>query len=267
MRDATVAGGTATLQPRGVGELLGAAFGLYRRYWRTLLAIAAIVVVPLTLLQHLLGDGLRSSAEVTRNGVVVSTSVWAASTASLLAALVATLGQLVLTGAMTRAVAGEAAGETADVRESYRFGLARLGPILLVSLLVGLATLAGFVVLVLPGIYIGVRLAVAVEALVVEGRRGRRAVARSWSLAKGHWWHAFGTLVVASLLSGVASVVLTVPFADAGWVARGLADAVARLLTLPYVALVGILLYLDLRTRREGLSLDALRADLRASSA
>jgi hypothetical protein len=45
-------GGMATLPPRGIGEILSAAFQLYRRHWRTLLAIAAVVVVPLTLLQY-----------------------------------------------------------------------------------------------------------------------------------------------------------------------------------------------------------------------
>jgi hypothetical protein len=40
----------AALAPRGIGEILRAAFQLYRRHWRTLMAIAAVVVVPLTLL-------------------------------------------------------------------------------------------------------------------------------------------------------------------------------------------------------------------------
>jgi hypothetical protein len=37
--------------------------------------------------------------------------------------------------------------------------------------------------------------------------------------------------------------------------------------TLPYGVLVGVLLYLDLRARKESLTLDALRADLQASAA
>jgi hypothetical protein len=48
-------GGMAALPPRGIGEILSTALQLYRRYWRTLLAIAAVVVVPLTLLQYVIG--------------------------------------------------------------------------------------------------------------------------------------------------------------------------------------------------------------------
>ena len=49
-------GQAALPRPLGIGEMLSMAFQPYRRHWRTLLAIAAVVVVPLTLLQHLLGD-------------------------------------------------------------------------------------------------------------------------------------------------------------------------------------------------------------------
>ena len=72
------------------------------------------------------------------------------------------------------------------LEQSYRFGFARLGPVLVVSILVGLATLLA---------------------------------------------------------------------------------AVATTVTLPYGALVGVLLYLDLRARKERLDLDTLKANLQASTA
>jgi uncharacterized membrane protein len=65
----------------------------------------------------------------------------------------------VLTGAITGAVATEVAGEDPGVEQSYRFGFVRLWSSLLVSILVGLATVAGLIVFIIPGIYIGVRLA------------------------------------------------------------------------------------------------------------
>jgi hypothetical protein len=42
-------GGAALPQPLGIGEILRIAFQLYQRHWRTLLAIAAVVVVPFAL--------------------------------------------------------------------------------------------------------------------------------------------------------------------------------------------------------------------------
>jgi hypothetical protein len=258
-------GQAALPRPLGIGEILSTAFELYRRHWRTLLAIAAVVVVPLTLLQYLLGDWIRSRGEVT-SYQEVSTATWAVGAAGLVAGLAGLLMYLVLTGAITRAVAAEVAGEDPSVEQSYRFGFHRLGSVLLVSVLVGLATIAGFILFIIPGIWIGVRLAVSVEALVVEGRRGTQAMGRSWELVGGHWWHAFGALVVAGLLTGLVNAVITAPFNNTSWLIQAVVAAIATVITLPYGTLVGVLLYLDLRARKEQLTLERLRTDLQASA-
>jgi hypothetical protein len=260
-------GRTALPRPMGLGEILSTAFQLYQRHWRTLLAIAAVVVVPFTLVQYLLGDWVRGRGEVTANGVVVETATWSVGIAGLVAALAGVVMFLVLTGAITRAVAAEVAGEDPSVEQSYRFGFHRLGAVLLVSVLVGLAIVGGLILFIIPGIYIGVRLAVSIEALVVEGRRGTQAMGRSWELVGGHWWHAFGTLLVAGLLTGVVNAVITSPFNNTSWFVQAVAAAVATTVTLPYGVLVGVLLYLDLRARKENLNMERLRADLQASAA
>jgi hypothetical protein len=258
-------GQAALPRPLGIGEILSTAFQLYRRHWRTLLAIAAVVVVPLTLLQYLLGDWVRTRGEVT-SYQEISTATWAVGAAGLVAGLAGLLMYLVLTGAITRAVAAEVAGEDPSLEQSYRFGFHRLGSVLLVSVLVGLATVAGLILFIIPGIWIGVRLAVSVEALVVEGRRGTQAMGRSWELVGGHWWHAFGALVVAGLLTGVVNAVITTPFNNTSWFVQAIAAAIATVITLPYGVLVGVLLYLDLRARKETLTLERLRTDLQASA-
>ena len=259
-------GGAALPRPMGIGEILSTAVQLYQRHWRTLVAIAAVVVVPFTLLQYLFGDQVRSRGEEVANGVVIETASWALGLAGMVTALDGLVMFLVLTGAITRAVAAEVAGEDPGVEQSYRFGFHRIWSVLLVSVLVGLATVGGLILLVIPGIYIGVRLVVSIEALVVEGRRGTQAMGRSWELVGGHWWHAFGTLVVAWLLIGVVNSVVTLPFGEAGWVVQGLVSALATTVTMPYGVLVGVLLYLDLRARKENLTLERLRTDLQASA-
>jgi hypothetical protein len=260
-------GGMAALPPRGISEILSTAFQLYRRYWRSLVAIAAVVVVPLTVLQYGVGHWVRSHGQQMQDQVVVSTSIWAVASASLLAAVIGLLLYQVLTGAITRTIAAEVAGQDLGLEQSYRFGFARLGPILVVSILVGLATLLGLIVFIIPGIYIAVRLAVSIQALVVEDKRGTQAMRRSWALVGGHWWHAAFTLLVAALITVVVNAVITAPFGAGAWFIQGVAAAIATTVTLPYGALVGVLLYLDLRARKEPLDLAVLKTDLQASSA
>ena len=257
--------GAALPRPMSIGEILSTAVGFYQRHWRTLVAITAVVVVPITLLQYLLGDQVRSQGEEVANGVVIQTASWAVGIAGLVTALAGLVMFLVLTGAITRAVAAEVA-EDPGVEQSYRFGFQRIWSVLLVSVLVGLATVGGLILLVIPGIYIGVRLAVSIEALVVEGRQGHPGDGAVLELVGGHWWHAFGTLLVAWVLIGVVNALITAPFGDTGWFVQGLVAAVATVVTLPYGVLVGVLLYLDLRARKEALTIEALRADLQASA-
>ena len=91
----------------------------------------------------------------------METATWSVGIAGLVAALAKILMYLVLTGAITRAVAAEVAGQDPSVEQSYRFGFHRLGPVLLVSVLVGLATIGGLILFIIPGIYIGIRLCVS----------------------------------------------------------------------------------------------------------
>jgi hypothetical protein len=65
----------------------------------------------------------------------------------------------------------------------------------------------------------------------------------------------------------VVNAVITAPFGGGAWFVQGLAGVVVTVVTLPYSALVGVLLYLDLRARKERLDHATLRADLQASAA
>jgi hypothetical protein len=64
----------------------------------------------------------------------------------------------------------------------------------------------------------------------------------------------------------VVNALITAPFGNTSWFVQAVAAAVATVVTLPYGVLVGVLLYLDLRARKENLDLERLRADLQASA-
>jgi hypothetical protein len=90
-----------------------------------------------SLITAAVGDQVRTGGEETANRVVVETSSWAVGTAGLLTALAGVVMFLVLTGAITRAVAAEVAGKDPSLEKSYRFGFHRFLSVLLVSVLVG----------------------------------------------------------------------------------------------------------------------------------
>lgn len=251
-------------RPRGVGEILAHAFEIYRMHWRNLLALVAIVVVPLTVLQVVVSDLLASSFEVTTTAggeTVVDGSFATFGIGAAVVGILSLLTYTILTGAITRAAAATFVGRDLDIGESYRFGLARFWSIVLVGILVGLAVIGGFILLIIPGIFFAVRLSCSIPALVIEDKRGRAALSRSWNLVAGFGWPVFGAFIVASLLTGLVSGALTAPFSD-NLAARAIAQSVAAVVTMPYTALVGILIYLDLRVRKERYTQGELAAEL-----
>ncbi|HSJ51449.1 MAG TPA: hypothetical protein VLA90_09215 [Actinomycetota bacterium] len=254
-------GSPRLFHPRTVGEILGDAFGLYTRHWRNLLATVAVIVVPLALVQVLLIDLVID--ETFTDGTTTGTngSVAAAVAASLVVAAITVLMWALVTGAITRAAAGTFLGRDLDVRESYTYGLSRFWSIVWVGVLSALAIAAGFIALVIPGFFVLTRLTCALPALVIEGRRGTTALSRSWNLVAGRGWPVFGTIIVAGLLTGIVGSLLTAPFGD-NTVARAIGQSLSSVITTPYMSLVGILIYLDLRVRKEGYTPAGLELDL-----
>ena len=257
------------LRPRSVGELLTDAFELYRRHWQNLFVIVAVIVIPLSFLQVLVGDfwirqglteeELRNGVEVTVNGAFVGGIL-----ASIVVAITSILMWTILTGAITRAAAGTFLGRDLEIGESYRYGFARFWSIVLVGLLSGLAIAVGFLLLIVPGFIVLTFLTCAIPALVIEGTRGRQALRRSWNLVRGRGWPVFGTIIVATLVTSLVNSLLTAPFGD-NWAARSIGASIASVITMPYMALVGVFIYLDVRVRKEQYSAAELERDLASS--
>jgi hypothetical protein len=257
-------------RPRSVGEILKHAFELYGLHWRNLFLTVALIVVPLAILQVILVDLVIGEAfsDTVRVGdaEVDDVGVAASLLAALVVAVVTVLMWAVVTGAITRAAAGTFLGRDLDVAESYRFGLARLGSIILVGLLTGLAIAGGFLLLVIPGLFFLTRLACSMPALVIEDRRGTGALSRSWNLVAGRGWPVFGTIIVAGLITGIAGSILTAPFGD-NTALRAIGQSIASIVTTPFTALVGILIYLDVRVRKERYGPADLERDLARTAA
>jgi hypothetical protein len=256
------------IPPKRLGEILSAAFNIYKANASQLILIVAVVVVPLSLVSALFSGVVFApdKVRVTNTGGQVvfdytGRGLGVALLAGAIGALIAVLISAVLQAAILRAAAQATIGDPVDVEASYRYGLKRLWSVILVSILVGLVVAIGFILLVIPGIIFLVFLSVSIPVLIVEGRRGTDAMGRSWNLVKGNFWHAFGVIVVAALIVGIISGIIGA-IGGNNWAVRWIFTAIAQILTVPFASLVSVLLYLDLRARGESLSADTLRQEL-----
>jgi hypothetical protein len=260
------------IPPKRLGEILSAAFNVYKANASQLILIVAIVVVPLSLVGAVFSEVAfpPKRIDVRYGEVVVGLDYAGRSWGAFLlvgaiGALIAVIIAAVLQAATVRAAAQATIGEQVDVKASYRYGFRRLWSVVLVSLLVGLIVAVGFVLLIIPGIIFLVFLSVSIPVLVVEGRRGTDAMGRSWNLVKGHFWHVLGVILVAAVIVGIVSGLIGSIGGNA-WVARWIFTAIAQIVTAPFAALVSVLLYLDLRARSEALSSETLRRELAADT-
>jgi hypothetical protein len=129
-------------------------------------------------------------------------------------------------------------------------------------------------------VWLYVSLALATPALVLEKQTVRGALGRSRRLVRGSWWRVLGILLLAALLTMIIASIIATPFqlvgggGDAFFSPGGgtaepstgalfvatLGQIIGSTLTYPFGAAVTVLLYVDLRMRREGLDLELARA-------
>lgn len=92
------------------------------------------------------------------------------------------------------------------------------------------------------------------EMLLLEGERGPGAVLRrSLRLVRGRWWAVFAVLALSRIVVSVPSLLIrSLPEAlDGGFVLH--VAAMAEVVVTPFLVATVVVLYCDLRARKEGL--------------
>jgi hypothetical protein len=264
------------LRPLGIGEILDVGIKITVRHWWTLVRAVLIVVVPLELLGAIVSlSAFPSEATTFEPGTpaeeIDASEIWTFLAAVLVAALLSLLAQTIATGACFKVVGDAYLGRATDWRGSVMEIVRRLHSILWISFLTyflaGLALLA----CIAPGVWLYFAWAVAIPAFLTEGVKGRRALGRSFRLVRGFWWRTFAILILGSILAGIVQsafggalfAITAASDSDVVFVvANFLASVVAGAITTPFVAALTIVLYIDLRVRKEGFDLALLAARL-----
>jgi len=271
------AGGGGDIPQRGLGDILSAAFDVYKANAAKLIMIVAIVVVPLSFISALITGVIFAPKKTTTPTIlgditfIEPRSIWILALSTLATVMITWVIAAMLQAALMRGAALATLGDPVDVEASYKYGFRRLGSVILISLLIGLVVAAGFLLIIIPilgwiaaavwAVFAGTMLAVAIPVLVVENRRGTEAMSRSWELVKGHFWHVLGVIVVASILAGIVAGIIGA-IGGSNWILAWIFGAIGQIITAPFTALVTILLYIDLRSRTESLTGEQLRTQV-----
>lgn len=258
------------LRPLSLGEILDRTFSLYRRKFLLLAGISALpsaVVLIFSLAETLLmPNPLRGGAAAQSP---VAAIVWVFVT--LITYLLSSLGFSVSLGALVFATADLYLNRPTGIAACLRRAFSNFWRIVGIAWLTSLAVGVGFVLLIIPGIYLACRLIITMASGVVEGRGPGDSINRSLALTSESAGRAFvvgllyaviyySLFIALAFCIGIVPAIMglkqdTVYLTSIGLqVGSFLISAVCA----PILALSTTIFYFDLRVRKEGFDLQIM---------
>jgi hypothetical protein len=212
----------------------------------------------------------RIVAELGRRGIVAASEasgglmVWVLGALGTLVTAFFLYGVVVplTNGALTITVADRVLGGAAGWREVWMLLFRRLG--LLLSAVIPAAALIaiGCVLFVIPGLVLGLLFAFVSPAVLIEGLSGPAALRRSVDLVKSDWLRVTLVVVAFGVVSGLAHLLANLLIPSSAVFVASLFGDLFTMVLLPVPVLGAVLLYFDIRRKREQFNNDRLRADL-----
>ncbi len=200
--------------------VLRQAWRLYKRLFTRSLVMGACVFGVLNIVNEVARTG--------HSGLIVA----------LLSIVVTIAGIALLQGGLVEIVRGlhvDGDDETSALDALARAG-DRLGKLVAVSLLVGLGVGLGVLLLVIPGLVLATRWAVAVPVAMLENGTARDALKQSRAIVRGNEWNVFKVLFAVGLISGMVSLPFTLVGAHEGPFGWWVVVTLGSMLTAPYAA-------------------------------
>lgn len=250
--------------PMNFRSCLKEAYKIYRNNFSILIGIVAIGEGPILLLGSIIGKNVSMALSIAVGLIALSCFI--------------VVGPLMI-GALIHAVSEQFFRQTISISRSYNFAWKRLSTLIgsfllailgsvgiafalfvLVSAISFLLRPTGNIGPIIPFIpmivifYLGISCLFMWEAALLEGLSSKAAVLRSFFLIKGNWWRVFGMMSVLSIIITPINVILgKIP---------GIGEIIGSILSTPFWVIGHILIYYDLRLRKEGYSVGTLAEEL-----
>jgi hypothetical protein len=208
-----------------IGDVLGEAWGLYKRFFGQFFLTALVVFVVLDLLGALVDS---ASGDNTGVNLVLA----------LLGALIGIVGYFWVQAALIETVHDVRDGRAdRTIGETYSAVRPRLASATIAGVLAAIGIGIGFLLLIIPGLFLLTIWSMVIPVVVLESRRAGEAFSRSWDIVRGNWWNVFGLIIVTFLLVAITSIIVRLIFSPLPnffevWLGSLLADS----LTVPFAA-------------------------------
>lgn len=225
-----------------IGIVLDEAWTLFTRFFLRFFLIALVVFAAINLLYALVVSAISADNDGAAFGLAI------------LALATVVVGTTWLQGAFVYAVQDARDGTfDASMGEVFSRVSSSIAPLVVAGLLAGLGIAFGFVLLILPGLFLLTIWAVIAPVIVVEKRPALESFGRSRELVRGHGWTVFGIVLITGLLSGIATTLLQAAFS---FLPRFLeilvGSTIAQAAVAPFSAIAIAITYFRLRDAHAG---------------
>lgn len=226
--------------PRGLPDLFGTSARLYWRYLWQFLLLAGVLVVPFEIVVLVATSSIHGSHLTTHQEREV-----------LLLGIADFVVVIPLVSALqAHAVLLIGQGVHPHLGEVFRRSFRVLPTVVAAWVITAIGVGIGLVAFVLPGVWLLLRLYVVAQTAAIEATNWPTTLRRGFALTRGSSWRILGMLVIIGLINLTLENVLGRATLDGGALADVVAVVVA-LLSQSFSALVGALLYFDLRAREQ----------------
>ncbi|MEG4986748.1 hypothetical protein QUB08_13370 [Microcoleus sp. BR0-C5] len=134
------------------------------------------------------------------------------------------------------------------VGQSFNQANRRLLPLILVYIMSSGLALAGFIALIIPGLYVSYRLIFSLYATVIDNSSALDSLSSSWELTKGRWWLVFrASFLIIFVVSVPIVLMILLISSTANLLASKLAGNLLGFLAGPLINVYLVLLYQRLR--------------------
>jgi hypothetical protein len=157
-------------------------------------------------------------------------------------------------------------GEQMSLGEAFQAALSRIPLLIVAAVLYVLACIVGTILLVVPGVILGLSLILFMALVLFDGKGPVDALLASHKLVWGNWWRtcavftlAFILMLVIFMAVGIVAALVT-PFIGMAspdflvvtMAVQSTLSAAANVFMTPFTSAVLIALYWDLKLRKEG---------------
>jgi hypothetical protein len=221
-----------------IGGVLGEAWELYKRFLWQFFLTAFVVFAVLDLLSALVvaaaGDGVAAGV------------FW-----GVIAFTIGIVGYFWVQAALVELVRDVRDGRAdRSVGETYRAVQPRLPAVIAAGVLAAIAIGIGFLLLIVPGLFLLTIWSMLVPVIVIEGRAAGEAFTRSREVVRGNAWSVLGLIIITFLLVAVASAVIRLVFSPLpDFLDTWIGSLVAHSLTIPFAAAALTTAYFHLTAR------------------